>query len=299
VTEPWLLVITRLGLGMSRDEFYRHRVQVAKLSLARSLRAQTDESFTWVLVRDVRAPTWVDGEFETLATGMSFDIWRRDPTVVGMNPVDREAVRAMTGSRPAILSRCDDDDLLHRTYAARTRQELAGRAPPSALTFVRGGNLIDGKVYPIDYPWVGAGLAVLADEQATMTPYRYNHTTFGVRMQEQGFEAREITTSHLMWLRSVSGASDSAAGRRIRPRWWQLPTRITFADFGATEQSIEQLRIVLAGAPASPSPQPPGRSRLAQKMELAQRIRKLKAASVRSAADDAEIERLTTAFYDL
>ena len=298
MTEPWFLLITRLGVGMSRDAFYRHRVRVAELALARSLRAQTDKSFTWVLVRDVRAPAWVDGELEGLATGLSFDIWRRDPTV-GLNPVDRAAVRAITGSRPAILGRCDDDDLLHRTYAARTRRELAGRSPPCALTFVRGGNLIDGKVHPIRYPWFSAGLAVLADRQATITPYGFNHTHFGVRMREQGFEAREVSTSHPMWLRSVSAGSDSAARRRIHPRWWQRPARLTFADFGATEQSIEQLRIALDEAPASPSPHAPGRSRLAQKMELAQKIRALKAASVRSDEDDAEIERMTTALYDL
>jgi hypothetical protein len=284
---------------MSRDGYFRHRVRVAELALACSLRAQTDKSFTWVLVRDVRAPAWVDGEFERLATGLSFDIWRRDPTVVGMNPVDRAAVRAMTGSRPTILSRCDDDDFLHRTYMARARRELAGRSPPCALTFVRGANLIDGKVYLTRYPWFSAGLAVLADGQAAITPYRFDHTHFAVRMREQGFEAREVSTSHPMWLRSVSAGSDSAVRGRIRPRWWQRPATLTFEDFGVTEQSVEQLRVALAGAPASPSRQPPGRSPLAQKMELAQKLRTLKAAPVRSDEDEAEIERLTTALYDL
>ena len=140
---------------------------------------------------------------------------------------------------------------------------------------------------------------MLTDWQTTITPYFFNHTHVGVRMREQGFEAREVATSHPMWLRSVSAVSDSAAHSRIRPRWWQRPARIAFADFGATEQSIEKLRHALAEAPAAPSPLPPGRSRLAQKMELAQTIRALKAASVRSDEDDAEIERLTTALYDL
>jgi hypothetical protein len=297
VTEPWLVLITRIGVGVSRDGYYRHRIRVAELALGRSLRAQTDKSFTWVLVRDVRAPAWVDGEFEGLATGLSFDIWRRDPTVEGINPVDRPAVRAMTASRPTILSRCDEDDLLHRVYMARTRQELAGRAPPCALTFVDGGYLIDGKVYPIRYPWVSVGLAVLPDKQAWITPYSFNHPHFGVDMRERGFEAREISTSRPMWLRSVSAGSDSAARRRPEPG--QRPASIAFADFGATEQSIEQLRHALAEAPAAPSPLPPGRSRLRQKMELAQKIRALKAASVRSEEDDAEIERLTKALYDL
>ena len=131
VTEPWLVLITRIGVGVSRDGYYRHRVRVAELALGRSLRAQTDKSFTWVLVRDVRAPAWVDGEFEGLATGLSFDIWRRDPTVEGINPVDRPAVRAMTASRPTILSRCDEDDLLasrlHGPNPSRARR--AGLLP--------------------------------------------------------------------------------------------------------------------------------------------------------------------------
>jgi Putative rhamnosyl transferase len=299
MTEPWLVLITRIGIGISRDEYYRHRVRVAELALARSLHAQSDKSFTWVLVRDVRAPAWVDGAFEGLATGLSFDIWRRDPTVVGINPVDWPAVRAMAATRPTILSRCDDDDLLHRTYVARARQELAGRTPPCALTFVQGGNLIDGKVYPIRYPWITAGLAVLLDEKVWITPYFFNRIRFGVDMREKGFEALEISTPHLMWLRSVSASSDSAARRRIRPRWWKRPARIPFKDFGATQESIEQLGKALAEAPAPPSPRPPGRSRLAQKMELAQKIRALKAASIRSDEDDAEIERLTTELYDL
>jgi hypothetical protein len=310
VTEPSLLLITRLGLGMSRDEHYRHRVRVAGLALAGSLRAQTEKSFTWVLVIDVRAPPWVDGEIERLATGLSFDIWRRDPTVVGMNPVDRSAITAMTGSRPAILSRCDDDDLLHRTYVARTRQELAEQSPPYAITFVRGGNIVEGKVYPIRYPWISAGLAVLADGQATITAYQYNHNRFGERMRQQGFATREVSTPHPMWLRSISAASDSAAcRRRIRRRWWQRPATVVFTEFGATEESVEELRIALAEAPPLPvsgtagksrfSRKTAGKSRLARKMELAQRIRKLKAMKVRSDEDEAEIDRLTEALYDL
>jgi hypothetical protein len=299
MTEPWLVLITRIGIGIRRDEYYRHRVGVAELALARSLHAQSDRSFTWVLVRDVRAPAWVDGAFEDLAAGLSFDIWRRDPTVVGINPVDWPVVRAMAAARPTILSRCDEDDLLHRTYVARTRQELAGRTPPCALTFVQGGNLIDGKVYPIRYPWVTAGLAVLLNEKVWITPYFFKHTRFGVDMRERGFEALEISTPRPMWLRSVSAGSDSAGRHRIRTRWWQRPARIAFADFGATQESIEQLRNALAEAPAAPSPSPPGRSRLVQKMELAQKIRAIRAASVRSDEDDAEIERLTTELYDL
>ncbi len=299
MTEPWLVLITRLGLGIRRERDYRHRVRVAELALACSLRAQTDKSFTWVLVRDVRAPGWVDGELEGLAKGLSFDIWRRDPTVVGLNPVDRAAIRAMAGSRPMIVSRCDDDDLLHRTYTARTRRQLAGRSPPCALTFVCGGNLIDGKVYPIRYPWFSAGLAVLVDEQATITAYRFSHTRFAVRMREQGFEALEVSTSHPMWLRSISSGSDSAARRCIRPRWWQRPASLDFADFGATEQSIELLGHALAEAPAAPSQPPPNRSRLEEKAELGRKIRALKAASVDSDENEAEIERLTAALYDL
>lgn len=298
VTEPWLVLITRIGVGISRDSYYRHRLRVAELALAGSLRAQTDKSFTWVLVSDVRAPAWVDGELEGLAAGLSFDIWRRDPTVVGINPVDRPAVRAMIAARPTILSRCDDDDLLHRTYAARTRQELAGSAPPSALTFVRGGYLFEGQVYPKRYPWFTAGLAVLPDGRAQITPYLFNHAFFGMNMRQRGFEAREITTPHPMWLRSVSAASDSAAGCRFRPRWWKRPARVTFADFGATAESIEQLGNALAEAPGPPNPNP-GRSRLAQKRELAEQIRSLRRASVDSDEDDPEIERLTKALYDV
>ena len=192
VTEPWLVLITRIGVGIRREAYYRHRVRVADLALARSLRAQTDRSFTWVLVRDIRAPEWVDGELERLAAGMSFDIWRRDPTVEGINPVDRPAVRAMLAARPTILARCDDDDLLHRTYIARARDELAGRTAPSALTFVRGGYLYGGKVYPKHYPWFSAGLAVLPDERAQITPYLFKHPRFGTDMRQKGFEAREV-----------------------------------------------------------------------------------------------------------
>jgi Putative rhamnosyl transferase len=298
MAEPWLVLITRIGVGISRDEHYRHRLRVADLALARSLRAQTDMSFTWVLVRDARAPEWVDDEIERLTAGLSFDIWRRDPTADGLNPVDRRAVRAMMASRRTILSRCDDDDLLHRTYVARTRQELAERTPPSALTFIQGGYLFAGKVYPKRYPWFTAGLAVVPDERAQITPYLFNHPRFGAEMRRKGFEAREIRTSHPMWLRSVSASSDSAARRRLRPRWWHRPGPVEFGDFGATEESIEQLQHALAEAPVPRNPNPK-QSRLGQKMELAKQIRALKAAAPRSEEEDDEIERLTKALYDL
>jgi hypothetical protein len=298
VSEPWLVLITRIGVGISRDAYYRHRIQVAELALARSLRAQTDRSFTWVLVRDVRAPAWVDSELERLASGMSFDIWRRDPTVEGINPVDRRAVRAMIAERQTILSRCDDDDLLHRTYIARTREALAGRSRPSALTFVRGGYLVGRDVYPKRYPWFTAGLAVVPDERAQITPYLFNHAFVGREMRRRGFEAFEIKTAHPMWLRTVSAASDSAARHRLRPRFWQRPTPVDLGDFGASEESVAQLQDVLAAAPLSANPHP-RRSRLAQKMELAQRIRALKSSTDRTDETEAEIERLTTALYDL
>lgn len=297
-TEPWLVLITRIGVGISRDAYYRHRIRVAHLALAGSLRAQTDRSFTWVLVRDVRAPDWVDGEFERLAAGMSFAIWRRDPTVEGINPVDRRAARALIAERPTILGRCDDDDLLHRTYVARTRGALAGHTPPSALTFVRGGYLFDGNVYLKRYPWFTAGLAVLPDERAQITPYLFNHAFFGREMHRKGFEAREITTTDPMWLRTVSASSDSAARHRLRPRFWERPTPVDLADFGASAGSIAQLEDALAAVPLAPNPHP-RRSRLAQKMELAQQIRALKSSAVRSDESDAEIERLTAALYDL
>ena len=298
VSEPWLVLITRIGVGISRDAYYRHRILVAELALARSLRAQTDMSFTWVLVRDVRAPAWVDGELERLAGGMSFDIWRRDPTVEGINPVDRRAVRAMIAERPTILSRCDDDDLLHRSYIARTREELAGRTPPSAVTFVQGGYLFERNVYLKRYPWFTAGLAVLPDARAQITPYLFNHAFFGREMRRKGYEAREIKTTHPMWLRTVTATSDSASRRRLRPRFWQRPTIIDLSEFGATDESVALLERTLTSAPVTPNPRP-GQSRLAQKRELAQRIRALKSSPDRTDESDEEIERLTTALYDL
>ena len=71
-----------------------------------------------------------------------------------------------------------------------------------------------------------------------------------------------------------------------------------FADFGATQESVKQLERLFAEAPVSPNPRP-RRSRLAQKMEFAKQIRALKTASIRSPENDAEIERLTNALYDL
>jgi hypothetical protein len=204
----------------------------------------------------------------------------------------------MLALRPTILARCDDDDLLHRTYIARTREELTGRTPPSAVTFVRGGYLYEGKVYPKRYPWFTAGLAVLPDERAHITPYLFNHAHFGIDMRRKGFEARELTTPYPMWLRTISATSDSAARRRLRPRMWHRPSAVAFTDYGATEESVERLQDALAAAPVTPNPVP-GRSRLAQKMELAQQIRALKAASEQPDASDPEIERLTTALYDL
>lgn len=298
VTEPWLVLITRIGVGISRDAYYRHRIRVAELALAGSLRAQTDTSFTWVLVRDVRAPTWVDDEFERLAKGMSFDIWRRDPTVEGINPVNRPAVRAMIAQRPTILSRCDDDDFLHRSYVGRARAELAGRKPPSAITFVQGGYLFGKDVYLKEYPWIGTGLAVLPDEQAQITPYRFKHTDFGTEMQRRGFEAREIRNTDPMWLRTVSAMSDSASRRHLRPRFWQRPATVEPAEFGATHESFALLAQTLATAPVSTNPQP-GQSPLAQKRALAEEIRAIRKTPVLSAEDEAEIQRLTNALYDL
>ena len=298
MTEPWLVLITRIGVGISRDAYYRHRIRIAELALAGSLRAQTDTSFTWVLVRDVRAPTWVDGEFERLARGMSFDIWTRDPTVEGINPVNRPAVRAMLSKRPTILSRCDDDDFLHRSYVGRTRAELGGRTPPSAITFVQGGYLFGTKVYLKRYPWLAVGLAVLPDERAHITPYLFKHAAFGREMRSRGFEAREIENTDPMWLRTISVTSDSASRRNVRPRFWQRPATVEPREFGATEESIALLAQTLAAAPVSPNPQA-GRSPLAQKMALAEQIRAIRKRPVQSGEDEAEIQRLTKALYDL
>ena len=69
-------------------------------------------------------------------------------------------------------------------------------------------------------------------------------------------------------------------------------------EFGATDDSIALLARTLAMAPVSGNAQP-GRSLLAQKWALAQQIRTIRKTPVPSAEDEAEIQRLTSALYDL
>ena len=210
------LVITRIGIGVRRKEFYDNHLELARLTVAKSLTAQTCQDFTWIVSIDARAPDDVDERIKALAPQIRTEVWRIDPLERNLNAVDLPKMRKFANGLNIITTRIDDDDLMSRNCIAVIQEKLGSCSPPAAITFPNGLNMTRYGIYNARFPWIAIGLSSLSAPAATNHIYGFNHTKVGASIEKMHGTAIVAETSEPMWLRTIRSSSDSHAGTEQR-----------------------------------------------------------------------------------
>lgn len=242
-------IITRIGLGVRDDAFYRDHLELARLTIVASLSAQTNKDFYWLVAIDIRAPGWVDEVLTEYANLGKFKILisRRDPFVYALNPVDKKLIKSIAAGRNIITTRVDDDDFLHVDFVSLVQGEfLKFKKIPAAITFSDGINMTSDGYYSMNYPWIGLGLSVLSGSDLAVHCYKFSHTTMNKTFVDNGGSVVDVRTPMPIWMRTWRFSSDSSAARGFRVN--KNNTRVTsikVSDFGATQDGIDQLLIFL------------------------------------------------------
>jgi len=292
------VIITRFGLARLDEAFYREHLRLCSLTLAPSLRAQSSKKFIWAVAIDKRAPEWVDDAIRQLTPGIDVRIWRIDPLVDGLNPVDVEALERIARGDAVITSRVDDDDLLHRDFVRRTRSELKDATGVVYLTYGDGLIISRRTTEKRRSPWIGLGLSCLSSAPFEDQAYRYSHSRTGVEAARDGHEVREISTPEPMWIRTYRATSDSAEpykGTRIRIG---EATSVDPRLFGLSKLGLWRLRRALREAEAAPTrsgiTRPKAQPRLFMKSEI---LRTIEALRMQEPEPKETIEALAAALY--
>lgn len=270
-----LVVVTRLGIGVSRAEFYEYRLSLLSHSLARSIAAQTEkENLHWVIALDIRAPKEMEVRIRDAIYPARARFWRRNPYNTGLDPVDRDDIAGMFGGLNVIVARVDDDDLIHRDFAKKARDALAERQGLSALSFDVGFDLSLSDLTPAvtSYPWIAAGLCIKSAADSVVTPYDFHHLKIPQRIKKRGGNAHVISDSP-MWVRVWHSASDSAEARGIRSA--QGAAGVDWTEYGVNEGDLRELQQIAASVPPQPSKRH-SFSRLEMKGAVVNQIRHLK-----------------------
>jgi hypothetical protein len=206
-----ILIVTRLCIGYQRADIFEYRLALLEATAARSIRAQTDRDFTWVISTDCRAPEWVFARLEALSDNIV--VFKRDPLVSGLTPIGGEGVRSLGDTKTAVV-RLDDDDLLRRDFVGHLREIGTDLPLNSAITWENGFNLYEGGVEPAVYAWSGQGTTTISTADHFFNPYTTNHLRLGEKAKMRGGVA--LVDQEPMWVRTWHAASDSTAARGVR-----------------------------------------------------------------------------------
>jgi len=282
-----------MGIGKRDEFFYREHVEFCRLTLAKSLEAQSSKNFIWVIAIDLRAPAWVDDALRQLAPSIEVIVWRRDPFETSFQPIDVELVQP---SETYITTRIDDDDFVHISFVEQTQSDLSGCKPLTALTYANGVDMTEGGLFHKRYPWTGLGLSVVTDHTLKGHVYKYSHMNTGAIVKKNGGQAIKKDTTKPMWIRTWRLNSDSSEARGIRVNV-QRSANINWSEYGTDEQSIVALRELLRvkGLPMGGVYGERTIPRSILKRYLTDQIQKLRKDNMH----DEEIEKLAQIMYHL
>jgi hypothetical protein len=286
-------IITRMGLGKRDELFYREHVELCRLTLAKSLEAQSNKNFIWAIAIDLRAPAWVDDSLRQLAGSIEVIVWRRDPFKTSFQPID---IKLIKPSLTYITTRADDDDFLHISFVEQTQSDLSGCRPLTALTYAKGVDLTEDGLFYKHYPFNAQGLSIVTDHTLKGHVYSCSHTNTGVIVKKNGGSVIIKDDTKPMWIRTWRLNSDSSAARGIRVNI-ERTANINWSEYGTNEQSIAALllRLRVKEFPMGGVYGKETIPRLILKSYLLDKIRNLR----KSNENDEEIEKLAQVMYHL
>jgi hypothetical protein len=234
-----IYIMTRIGIGVRAEAFYRKHLLLASLTVVPSLRVQSDKRFKWVVLIDKRAPLWVEDRIGSF--GIPHEVWRIDPLEESINP-NRTVTRWLKRHDARVyVARIDDDDLLHRDFVARALGALDGVDEPAVLTFPRGAYLYHDKVTLHDYPYIAIGLTTYAPDR-NFNCFSAQHNKF---VEKIGIQVKplELPTEGPMWIRTWRASSVSSTARGVVDTG--TPHQLRHAEFGLNRWTLWKLQRVL------------------------------------------------------
>lgn len=254
--------------------------------------AQTDTAdLHWYIAVDVRAPAGIEKRIAKAIAPAKAIVWRRNAFFSGLNPVDKEELTKRFGDQDIIVTRIDDDDLLHRNFVAEARREMLNDTGLSAVTFSDGLDLTlsDMKAAHTRYPWIAAGLCIKSSARAVVTPYDMKHTRTAGWISRRKGAAREVRGSP-MWVRVWHSASDSTEARGLRNAGGPN-LKIEWSEFGLSAANLTALQKISRGTAPAPK-RTHSFSRLEMKLAVVKQIKSLRTQSEAAGIDEKLAKKL-------
>lgn len=212
------VLVTRLGIGVNSDLWFRRRFPIFRGACFPSIAAQTVPVERWIVSCDAGAPAWLDDEFAKLKKILpAIELQRLDPFRTGsLNPISKPNLRETVKTSHILTSRIDDDDCWRHDYVERLRHLVDG-APPAASDRL-GLTLFQGYEYSTEdfclremlYPWHSMTVNVLSPMDPLITCYDNGHTRTAAALREAGYSLIEFTDTKPYWLYLRHAAADSA-----------------------------------------------------------------------------------------
>ncbi|CAM3448712.1 glycosyltransferase [Stackebrandtia soli] len=213
---------TRLGIGVYDEAWFEHRLTLFEAITVPSMRAQTNQDFTWLLAIDEQMPS---APFERLHRIVA-DVPNAEFLRVEFKSGLKDAVatwakeRAVeAGAEHALTSRLDDDDALHVDCVARLREEaerffITASTQYAAFAFTQGSMWIpmERRGYTRFHPSHSLGLSVLEPVTDCRGIYAWPHQDLLTRLAPRGAYLRAIDGDELWWLYTTHVLADSDTG---------------------------------------------------------------------------------------
>jgi len=210
------IIVTRLGIGIARQTFYRHHIAILKAGLYRSLAAQTDKDFEWVVICDRYISSENYESLEELVSSVRGRVLAFDPIKASrLMPTAKEIVGLRDGRR-VLMTRIDDDDIVAKTFVAEIKAAASAcQALPTVLALADGVEFeVALRSYRRYYhPSTPVGLSLLSDSKQVRNVYSGNHNMLHEIIKGIGGESKIIRTQKPMWVYMRRPLSDSSEHR--------------------------------------------------------------------------------------
>jgi hypothetical protein len=302
------IVVTRLGIGVSRPSFYEKQLSLMEATMLPSLAAQTRRDFEWAIGVDALID---DASLkrlqEMIAPYPHFRVVKCNPIEsLVLHPTLTELLGQDDGGR-LLLSRADCDDALGVRFVEIVREHAERFDGLAAFAFQSGTELAvsQGVLGPVTYKSLALGISMLSDGRNRHHIYAGNHTLIGDWIVDLGgtFVPIDLPGCHYLHVRRDD--SDSHLNRRLRLRTTD-PVAVRDQDgrFGSYYQQVcaavgipltafDAIRAVTPEAEQRlPFPKLP---RIATKKRLLQLLGEARAAN----SDERTIQALVNAVYSL
>lgn len=176
-------VITRFGLGVFSEDWYRHRFALLEAITMPSVLGQTCKDFEWILILDSEAPNFVFKKMDELASLDSrIKYVKRSPIIEDSIPGDVRELSDFDADF-VLTSRIDDDDAIALdTYAIvheKAKRAIDAGSVKGVLATFRDGyevDLIKGRFAEYSHPSHSMAIHLLLPSAVKSNCYSFSHT---------------------------------------------------------------------------------------------------------------------------